>query len=213
MSMTLEQVRDRLRELPGLDRVDTIDIHEMADAIDAHLAQPAQSVYVELVERLRKRAAEERQIAENNARVAELLSPELALFNAREGHNIYATRMAIDHRDSAKRDAAFADDLETAADKLAAALTEKPAQSVDVQWVETPPAESGWYWHWDGESYRMHFVFARPGHSYLCTEGEPYGPGQKRNFQAVQRMGGKWSSKVEPPPLRRQTRRRATGEG
>lgn len=94
----------------------------VADAIDAHLTQPAQSVDVGLVERLRKRAAEERKIAENNARVAELLSPELALFNAREGHNIYATRMAIDHRDSAKRDAAFADDLETAADKLTATL-------------------------------------------------------------------------------------------
>jgi hypothetical protein len=75
---------------------------------------------LELAARLRKRAAEERQIAENNARVAELLAPELALFEAREGHNIYATRMAIDHRNSAKRDAAFADDLEAAA----AALTQ-----------------------------------------------------------------------------------------
>jgi len=82
-------------------------------------------VDVALVERLRNHAAQEREIAKNSARVAELLAPELVLFKAREGHyNIYATRMAIDHRDSAKKDAAFADDLETAADKLTAALRE-----------------------------------------------------------------------------------------
>ena len=89
------------------------------------LEDAVREVDVALVERLRNRAAQEREIAKNSARVAELLAPELVLFKAREGHyNIYATRMAIDHRDSAKKDAAFADDLEIAANKLTAALQE-----------------------------------------------------------------------------------------
>jgi len=98
----------------------------MALEDDELLAILDAEVDVALVERLRKRAAQEREIAKNSARVAELLAPELVLFKAREGHhNIYATRMAIDHRDSAKKDDAFADDLETAADKLNAALQPK----------------------------------------------------------------------------------------
>ncbi len=67
------------------------------------------------------------------------------------------------------------------------------------EWTETPPKASGWYWHDDGDAMRMHYVFTRPGHAYLCTEGEPYGPGQKRNFRMVQRMGGRWSAEVQAP--------------
>ena len=128
--MTLKMVRDEMRMIQGNVRVTCTkeNVGEWADAIDAHLAQPAQAVDVGLVERLRKRAAEERKIAENNVRVAELLAPELVRFEAREGHNIYATRMAIDHRDSAKRDAAFADDLEAAATALTRAIGNAQAE-------------------------------------------------------------------------------------
>ena len=35
--MTLEQVRDFLRELPGMERVETIKVHEAADAIDERI--------------------------------------------------------------------------------------------------------------------------------------------------------------------------------
>jgi len=71
---------------------------------------------IALAERLEKRAKKEREIATNNFVVAQLLDPEFAKFEAREGpYNIYAVRMAVDHRNSAKKDAAFADDLEDAA--------------------------------------------------------------------------------------------------
>ena len=76
---------------------------------------------LELAERLKARALKERQIAANSLVVAQLLQPEIAKFEARdEPCNLYAVRLAIDHRDSAKRDAAFADDLEAAADALRA---------------------------------------------------------------------------------------------
>ena len=68
-----------------------------------------------------------------------------------------------------------------------------------LEWTDIPPSESGWYWHDDSDVMRVHFVFARPGHAYLCTEGEPFGPFQKRDFIAVQRMGGKWAGPVLPP--------------
>ena len=74
-----------------------------------------------------------------------------------------------------------------------------PADEGRDAWKKDAPKESGWYWHDDRDSMRLHYVFTRPGHSYLCTEGEPYGPGQKRNFQAVQKMGGVWSGPVNPP--------------
>jgi len=103
----------------------TIPLYTHPPAQPTKLEDAVREVDVALVERLRNRAAQEREIAKNSARVAELLAPELVLFKAREGHyNIYATRMAINHRDNAKKDAAFADDLETAADKLTAALQE-----------------------------------------------------------------------------------------
>lgn len=68
-----------------------------------------------LVERLRKRAEEEREIAANSAVVAGLLKPQLDRFTNREPPwNTYAVRVALDHRNSAKKDAEFADDLEEA---------------------------------------------------------------------------------------------------
>lgn len=76
---------------------------------------------LELAERLEKRAKQDREYAINSSVVLGLLEPELAKFSAREGPwNTYAVRMAIEHRNSAKRDNAFADDLEAAAASLRA---------------------------------------------------------------------------------------------
>jgi hypothetical protein len=127
--MTLEQTNNlavRIRSILGEFNDDNnaveLLVRGLVEFKRTRLAGMGEPVDVGLVERLRKRAAEERQIAENNARVAELLSPELALLEARDGPNIYAARMAIDHRDSAKKDAAFAHDLDAAADMIEAAI-------------------------------------------------------------------------------------------
>lgn len=74
-----------------------------------------------LLDRLRQRAKQEREIAENSKAALALLQPELDRFNAepREPTNVYVVRLALDHRNSATKDAAFADDLEQAADALA----------------------------------------------------------------------------------------------
>lgn len=69
----------------------------------------------DLIERLEKRAKEDDECADNSARVADLLSPELGRFNAREAPwNTYAVRMAIDHRNSMERDRRYAADLREA---------------------------------------------------------------------------------------------------
>jgi hypothetical protein len=79
-------------------------------------ANPSQASSVsELVERLRKRAKQEREWSANSALVAELLQPEMDKFEARTDHNIYAVHMAVDHRNDAKKGETFADDLEQAA--------------------------------------------------------------------------------------------------
>src|SRR6185312_16208264 len=72
----------------------------------------------DLVERLRKRAADDRQCAANSAIVADLLQPQMDSFEKRAGHNVYAVRMAIDHRNGAKLDTQNADDLEQAATRI-----------------------------------------------------------------------------------------------
>lgn len=76
-----------------------------------------------LVTTLRSYADREREHAENNRVVAELLQPQVDLFDDRyrencPAHNTYAVRMAIDHRSSAARDETFADELNLAADTL-----------------------------------------------------------------------------------------------
>lgn len=69
----------------------------------------------ELMERLQKRANEDRQCEANNLAVAEALDDQLVLFEGRTGaHNVYAVRMAVDHQQSAKRDGRYAADLEQA---------------------------------------------------------------------------------------------------
>jgi hypothetical protein len=80
-----------------------------------------------LAERLEKRAKVEREIAANSAVIVALLEPEFAKFEAREAPwNTYAVRMAVEHRHSAKKDAAFADDLDAAVDALRARTQEPP---------------------------------------------------------------------------------------
>lgn len=74
----------------------------------------------DLIKRLRKRAKEDRQCAENNKAVVEALSEQMRLFDAREGHNVYAVRMAVDHKSGMKRDTQYASDLDEAADRLQA---------------------------------------------------------------------------------------------
>lgn len=67
-----------------------------------------------LIERLLKRAKEDRQCAENSAVVADALSGQMERFESRDEQrpwNTYAVRMAVDHRNSVKRDTQYADDL------------------------------------------------------------------------------------------------------
>lgn len=73
-----------------------------------------------LINRLAARSKEDRACAANSSRVLELLQPELDRFDARTEYNTYAVRLALEHRNGAKRDAAFADDLEAAIAALSA---------------------------------------------------------------------------------------------
>lgn len=73
-----------------------------------------------LVERLRKRAGEDRAVAENSAATLALLQPELDKFDAEQRFNTYVIRMAVDHKNSARKDGAYADDLTAAADTIEA---------------------------------------------------------------------------------------------
>ena len=75
----------------------------------------------DLVERLTKRAKEDRQCAANSAIIADLLEPQMALFRASNPDapwNTYTVRMAVDHANSVKRDTQYAIDLEVAAAEL-----------------------------------------------------------------------------------------------
>ena len=63
------------------------------------------------------------------------------------------------------------------------------------------PTSPGWYWY-NGVEYQIPVVlqvYVRPGHSYLCVDGEPYGISQRRDFRAVARMSGQWSDKIPEP--------------
>lgn len=75
----------------------------------------SQSVLAGLVERLGKRASEDERCAANNQVVADALSSQMESFDRRDGsHNTYAVRLALDHSQSAKRDAGYAADLRAA---------------------------------------------------------------------------------------------------
>lgn len=70
------------------------------------------------VERLRARAKEDQQCADNSKVIVEALAEQMRLFESREGHNVYAVRMAVDHRNSVKRDSLYAADLLEAAAEI-----------------------------------------------------------------------------------------------
>jgi hypothetical protein len=72
-----------------------------------------------LIERLRKRAAEDEACAANNDAVADALKPQIDLSHVgKGGHNTYAVRMFLDHRNGAKRDRQYAADLRKAIEIL-----------------------------------------------------------------------------------------------
>ncbi|MGN7867739.1 hypothetical protein [Paracoccus sp. 22332] len=69
----------------------------------------------ELVARLRKRSKYERDIQANNVAVAELLQPQIDAFNRRDGtHNLFALRLALEHKNCAENDGKLAEDWDAA---------------------------------------------------------------------------------------------------
>lgn len=72
----------------------------------------------ELVGRLRARAAKVQSHIENSRRVVELMQSELDRFEAREGHNVYATRLAVDHVSAIRTDTKELADWTEAADRI-----------------------------------------------------------------------------------------------
>lgn len=115
----------------------------------------------DLTERLRKRAEEDAKCAENSKVVADLLRPQLEAFEANEDKgNIYAIRMAVDHRNSVERDGQYAADLLEAATTLET-LTQENARLREAGWrgIESAPGptdEFSFYGPlilvWDGEN-------------------------------------------------------------
>jgi len=72
-----------------------------------------------LIERLKKRLAEDEVCAANNDAVADALKPQMDLFNSGQGnHNTFAVRMFLDHRNGARRDRQYAADLRKAIELL-----------------------------------------------------------------------------------------------
>lgn len=73
----------------------------------------------ELIARLKKRLEEDRCCALNNDVAYQLLKPELDKFNEAQknvcptiGYNVYAVKLAVDHRNNAKKDHQYVADLE-----------------------------------------------------------------------------------------------------
>lgn len=74
----------------------------------------------ELIERLRNRAKEDRQIQANNEAVATALQGQRLLFDQgfRSQSNTFAVRLGLDYENCAKKDAELAADWEAAADRI-----------------------------------------------------------------------------------------------
>ncbi len=88
-----------------------------------------------LVERLRARAAAEREIQRNNETVAAALAPQLEAFERHDGtHNTFALRLMLDHRSCAKHDAELAADWDAAADALTAAEAKVARMGEALEW-------------------------------------------------------------------------------
>jgi hypothetical protein len=101
---------------------------------------------VELIGRLEKRAEEDKACAENSRVVADLLAPEVDKFDRRPDGaqwNTYAVRMAVDHRNSVKRDSLYATDLCEAVAALSAQALEIERLRAVIDFV------ARWAWRTD----------------------------------------------------------------
>lgn len=75
---------------------------------------------VDLEKRLLDRAAKIRGYIASSQIVVDLLQPQMALFDAREGgHDTYTVRLAVDHKSSIRTQTKEAEELEQAADTIA----------------------------------------------------------------------------------------------
>lgn len=75
----------------------------------------------------------------------------------------------------------------------------REARNNTTKWTTNPPTEVGWYWMQnldDSTDMHIEFVFARPGHSYLCIQADGEG---RRNFIPVQRLKCKWAGPIQEP--------------
>lgn len=72
-----------------------------------------------LEERLRARIKKINGWIANCDRIAELMAPEMERFEKREGHNIYATRLAVDHESEKRSHVKHVKELTEAADEIA----------------------------------------------------------------------------------------------
>lgn len=85
--------------------------HKAVDELRMLLTRPASQSDGELLKRLEKYEKEARDMAENCEAVAVAFADQMKAFEDRTGHNVYAVRMAVDHRNSAKREKQLADDM------------------------------------------------------------------------------------------------------
>ncbi len=69
-----------------------------------------------------------------------------------------------------------------------------------VAWTYDVPSVEGWYWLRRDAGDVVVLVFKRPGHNYLCIDGDQYGPLHRRDFIPVQRIGAHcaWLGPITP---------------
>lgn len=69
----------------------------------------------DMLDRLRRRAAEDQECADNSRAVFAALGGQMRLFETRDGaHNVYAVRLALDHKHAMEREDRHAADLREA---------------------------------------------------------------------------------------------------
>lgn len=77
-----------------------------------------------LLERLKKRAAQDLECSNNAKAIAQAFSAQMEAFERRDGsHNTYAVRMAVDHINAARREEINANDLNKAIELIEKART------------------------------------------------------------------------------------------
>lgn len=112
----------------------------------------------DLTKRLRERADEDAKCAENSKVVADLLRPQLEAFEANEDQgNVYAIRMAVDHRNSVKRDGQYAADLREAATTLETLTQENARLREALEGIVTGDVERvvAHVWRADGKPSKL----------------------------------------------------------